>query len=153
MVMVMAMVMVVVIVVEVEMVVVFALVLIIENITAPTNKKSRHINYRRVAVLEAPRGAGEQLRAPRSRRRRCRCLQRVKTDAPQCMMQPQSQRQRTKKSVDYFKMLIKNYGDGGVDNNDDDDGGGGGGDGDGGVVVAVVWWRWWWRWMWWCWKK
>ncbi len=92
------MVMVLVTVVVVEMVVVVALVSIIENITAPTNQKSRHNNYLGDTVIEAPRGAGEQLRAPRSRSRRCRCLQRVKTDAPQRMMQPQSLRQQIKKA-------------------------------------------------------
>ncbi len=46
-------------------------------------------NYLRATVVEAPRGAAEPLQAPRIRRRRFRSLQRVKTDAPQRMMQPQ----------------------------------------------------------------
>jgi hypothetical protein len=59
------------------------------KITTQTKSKNNvQHNYCRDAVVGAPRGAAEPLQAQSIRRRRFRSLQRVKTRAPQRMMQP-----------------------------------------------------------------
>jgi hypothetical protein len=58
------------------------------KITTQTKSKNNvQHNYRRHEVLEAPRGAAEPLQAQSIRKRRFCSLQRVKTRAPQRMMQ------------------------------------------------------------------